>query len=64
MTANGYNKEKMGVLLKIMYTYDKRKVDNLIKSSNKEEFYNKKYFDLLERDIVYPDIINSFSKEY
>ena len=25
---------------------------------------NKKYFDLLERDIVYPDIINSFSKEY
>jgi hypothetical protein len=55
MTANGYDREKMAILLKNMYTYDRRKVDNLLKNSKTDEFYNKKYFDLIERDIVYPD---------
>lgn len=55
MTANGYDREKMAILMKNMYTYDRRKVDNLLKNSKTDEFYNKKYFDLIERDIVYPD---------
>jgi len=55
MTANGYDKEKMAILLRNMYSYDKRKIDNLLKSSQKPEFYSKKYFDLLERNIVYPE---------
>ena len=55
MTANGYNREKMALLMKNMYTYDKRKIDNLLKKSHEPDFYNKKYFDLLERDIVYPE---------
>ena len=55
MTANGYDKERMTILLKNMYTYDKGKINNLLKSSQKPEFYNKKYFDLMEREIVYPE---------
>lgn len=55
MTANGYSKDKMAILMKHMYSYDKRKIDNLLKTSANPEFYNKKYFDLLERDIVYPE---------
>lgn len=65
MTANGYDKERMAILLKNMYTYDKRKIDNLLKTSQKPEFYNKKYFDLVERDIVYPDnCINNDKYDY
>ena len=55
MTANGYSKDRMAMLLNTMYTYDKRKIEQLLKSSQKEEFYNKKYFDLLEREIVHPE---------
>lgn len=65
MTANGYDKERMAKLLRNMYTYDKRKIDNLLKTSQKPEFYNKKYFDLLERDIVYPDnCVNNDKYDY
>ena len=65
MTANGYDKEKMAILLNNMYTYDKRKIDNLLKGSKKPEFYNKKYFDLFERDMVYPDnCVNNDKYDY
>lgn len=55
MTANGYCKDKMAKILKEMYTYDKRKIDNLLKTSKNEDFYNKKYFDLILRELVYPE---------
>lgn len=65
MTANGYDKEKMAILLRNMYSYDKRKTDNLLKSSQKPEFYSKKYFDLLERNIVYPEnFVNNDKYDY
>ena len=54
MTANGFDRHLMGEILERVYTYDKRKIHHLIKNSEKESFYNRQYFDLIERNIVYP----------
>ena len=56
MTVNGFDKEIMGNILNMLYTYDKSKITNLLKSSKKKKFYNRKYFDMVEREIVEPDL--------
>lgn len=52
MTANGFDKHKMADILSNIYTYDKTKIGHLLKSSEKESFYNKRYFDLIERRVI------------
>lgn len=55
MTANGYDKDKMAQLLQRMYSYDNIKIRYLLKSAKQSDFYNRKYFDLVERQIIYPE---------
>jgi hypothetical protein len=62
MTANGFDRHEMARLLNTMYTYNH--TSNLMKSSSKPEFYNRIYFDLMERELVKPDIHVKCEYEY
>ena len=55
MTANGFDTTTMCNILENFYTYDKYKTKHLLKQSKTSNFNCKKYFDLIERDIVYPE---------
>lgn len=54
MTANGFDRTVMGDIMRILYSYDEVKIKQLLKSSSKEGFYNRNYFDLIERTVIYP----------